>query len=140
MDNLVARLKLMNKTNGYTTNYTTVDQWRRTPVDPQELPAVFVEDPECDVVEYHNEFTDYQLTINIWIGLDGTEAPATIRNMIQDVYKCLGADVSCGGYVHHLKPDSDSILIDQKDDHYGCIFMSFLAGFTTVSWDTNTSI
>jgi hypothetical protein len=55
--------------------------------------------------------------------------------MMQDVYKCLGTDITCGGVADAIIPKGDTIDLLQKDNVYGAIEIKFEIQYQTSSFD-----
>ncbi len=137
MEKYLSMLGDISVANGYTTDFITVVEWRKYPFDSSDLPAIEIQDPESIVVDFDNFSTTWALTLNITIVLKGNETPEDLRNMIQDIHKCLGSDVRCDDWVRDITPVSDAIYIDQKDEIYGSIELVFKVEYVCKSWALN---
>lgn len=140
MDNLVDRLVLMTTTGGYTENYAVVEEWRLKSLDSSDLPAVIVEDRTEKVTQVVPTIADRVLTITISIVVDETTAPVKLRNYIQDIYKCLGADRTCGGYAEEIYPIGDEIELALEGSVYGVIITTWEIHYQTNAWDVTKSM
>lgn len=135
----LARLKTIAKSGGYYRNYPVIQEWKLGANSPEDLPAIELRDESCDVVTYDEANTAWQLHLDVIISVKGEESQEDLRNYINDVYKCFGTDLSCGGY-GRIKPDGDAMLLEQHEDVYGDIEIKFTVSFETKSWDLTKQI
>lgn len=128
-------LKGISIANSYSTDFALVDEWRLTPLEAADLPAIIMRDGDDKTQNFNEVITDRVLTLTVGIFVRGDETPKQLRNMIKDVIKAFGVDRSCGGYCDRLIPVSDSIIMEQRQDAFGDIELIFNAYYSVESWD-----
>jgi hypothetical protein len=133
--NLLTRLQSISVANGYTTDYNLITDWRLYPLEKDDLPAIIMQDDTNTIEAFNDVFTDNILEVTIGIFIKGDEPSKQLRNYIQDVYKCVGADEYCGGYASKIEPVSDIINLQQKDDVFGDVELKFKIFYTCGSWN-----
>jgi hypothetical protein len=133
-ENILTRLKTISKSGGYSIDYPTIAEWKLSALPPAELPAITLRDESCDVVIYDRDNTVWNLHVTIIVSALGEESQEDLRNYINDVYKCIGADIFCGGH-GEIKPEGDAMTMEQHEDVYGDIEIKFSILFETKSWD-----
>lgn len=132
--NILTRLQAISKAAGYSIDYPVIKEWKLSATMPEELPAITLRDESCDVVRYDRDNTAWLLHLTVIISAKGEETQEDLRNYINDVYKCIGADITCGEY-GEIEPEGDSMNLEQDDDVYGEIEIKFVVKFETKSWD-----
>lgn len=137
MDNLLTRFQAISEANGYANDYNYIGEWRLYPLDAEnELPAIVIADGEAVVANPENEvMSDYEMEFTVSFFVASSTAAATMRSMIQDAYACIKADPTCGGYAEDVKPVSETISMQMKDNVYGDIDVKFKVLFTTGYFD-----
>jgi hypothetical protein len=135
----MTRLGAISITNGYSTDYGLVAEWKLTALEESDYPALVFQDDRNDVLyDGAFEFTQNVLKCRVSIFARGTETPKQLRNMIQDVYRCLGTDSTCNGYANDIKVISDDIQNSQKDNVYGTADVLFEIYYRCQQWNLTT--
>jgi hypothetical protein len=137
-ENIMTRLGAISITNGYSTDYGLVAEWKLTALEESDYPALVFLDDSNTVVDNIPSVISNIVHCRICIYARGTETPSQLRNMIQDVYKCLGADIWCGGYADDLKILDDNFAMAQKDNVYGSIDIRFDVYYDCRAYDLTT--
>lgn len=121
---LVTRLGTIRTANGYWSDMGAagVSQWETAPNPPwgqDELPACSVKDPECQVFELSEDevVARVKMSVEILIGcLGGSTAHVTMRQLISDVYRCIGLMPNLGvTSVTAVRREGDSMQSEQQD-------------------------
>lgn len=117
ISNLIAALKLIDGTGGYTTDLNDcVYPWRVTPLMPEELPALSVRDVQDNIdsteemkgsYEQWTHKLEIEIELIIETGSVGIEA---VRSLIADIYKALSVDRTLTGACNAIYGVSDSII------------------------------
>lgn len=131
---ILTRLKTISKAAGYSIDYPVIEEWKLSAETPDKLPAITLKDESCDVTQYDRDNTEWRLHLSIWISTSGEETQEDLRNYVNDIYKCIGTDTTCGGY-GEIEPEGDSMSMEQGEDVYGDIEVKFGIRFETQSWD-----
>jgi len=128
LDNL---LKTILTTNGYETNLgRNVFEWRATPLIENEMPGVVWRDT-ADTVDLTIGQHQHNLTFEILLFAQGQTAPSTIRKMMADVVKAIGSDLTLGGLVEDIKPQSENMGTEQAEKFNAVAVISFIVIYTT---------
>jgi len=130
----LAKLLTISKSAGYSIDYPTIEEWKLTANPPANLPAIELRDESCDVEKYDRDNTAWRLHLTVIISARGDETQEDLRNYVNDVYKCFGTDIFCGGY-GEIIPEGDNMTLQQEEDVYGDIEIKFSVKFETKSWD-----
>lgn len=139
MDNIVTRFKAVSVVSGYYADYRFCDEWVLTALSEDDLPAIVCRDESQDAVSYQfDSVVDWELHLTVSIVVRENTAPTDLRNYIQDVYKCMGADLLCGGYATGIVPKGDSITMEQEDSVYGVIDINFDIQYSSRAWDSTS--
>lgn len=137
MDNIVTRLKAISTMSGYYADYQFCDEWVLSALTEEELPAIVCRDESEDVLDYQfDKIVDWALHVTVSILVREDTAPTTLRNYIQDIYRCIGSDLLCGGYATGIKPTGDTITMEQEDSVYGVIDVNFDILYSSEAWDS----
>src|SRR5208337_1527565 len=135
VDNLMGRFAAMSTSTGYSANYATVDTWHLTELEPADLPAVIVFDTTSELT--NSQFTnvsrkaDYQMEVVVGLFVSGDTSPTDARNIISDIYQCVGADISCDGLTSEIRPVSETLFVSQKNVVLGDIQLTFHILYST---------
>jgi hypothetical protein len=141
VDNLITRLKTMSIASGYSADYNLITAWNIDELKQAQLPAVVVYDTELTVENYNFQTTNNRLEIIIGVFQKGQAGAPQVRDMIRDVYNCLGADLYCGGLATEIKPVSESLsMTSQKDTVLWDIQLTFHVLFANISWQIDKVI
>jgi len=140
LENLIARLKLMTIANGYSVDYPVVDEWRMKALEEDDLPAVIIEDPRDQVKQTAPKVLDHELTVNIYIVVTQSTAPEKLRNYIQDLYVCLGADRTCNNYAEDITPIDDEIELQVEGVTWGIVRTTWAITYQTQAWDLTATL
>lgn len=130
------RLKAMLTTGGYELNLgRSVHEWRSTPFDEGDLPAVVYRDTN-EVVEVTVGRHDHRMELEIEMVLSGSTAPATMRKAVADIVKAVGADVTWGGLAFDTGyAGSENIAVMQNERRIAGVLMRFVVSYATVPFD-----
>lgn len=151
MDAVATRLKTVNGTGGYTTNFSNVYEWAPTSIESQSIPCIIYREVSC---ETRNNNSDknvpidihlHRLKVEFEIKLAGLTGPADARQAISDVYKAIGVEAggatpaNWGGVATMTDPDGDDIVTDIQDRQYTSIIIKIIITFRTAAWDSTTA-
>lgn len=115
---LDARLKTILVVNGYKSDIGAhVFPWQATPLEIADLPAILYRDSQNDPQDGGpiGQFR-WGLIIEIDIVISGSTSLSDIRNMLQDLHRCISIDRRWSGLAESTEQPSDSIQIEQKDN------------------------
>jgi len=137
IDTLDTNLKAILTSNGYKTNIgQNVFHYRDNPLSESELPAIIYRDTESD------EYTDvmkkqtHALSIEIEAYAEaGSTTPDTMRDIIEDIVKCIGADYRMGGLAHTTTVDGTEIDTDQAGKITGSAVVKITVIYRTNLWE-----
>ena len=143
MANILGRIALIATSTGYNRDYEYTGEWVLN-ISEDEIddysPGIFLVDDSQEVVGIDRAKTEFVLHLTVAIWGAGQDSQQNIRKSIADVYKCIGEDVTCGGYADDVVPISDTINLVQKDDIYGDAEVKFDIFYACRTWDLETSI
>lgn len=121
IDALGIALATITTVNGYVTNVgNSIFEWRAFAFDDALLPALTYRDTD-DPIEVTHNYALHKLRIEILFAAAGTTSPATVRNVIADVNKCIFAqktasqDTYFSGLVLDIVPIESPMDADQAD-------------------------
>jgi hypothetical protein len=125
------KFKTISASNGYHSNAgANVFIWRPGVIQEGELPALNIRD-------YKNvragELTGGPMSVDDWnlyvetevVCTGGTTTHQSVRQIIADIYKAIGADTTWGGLAISTFLEDDAILMDQKDKTIGGSIVNF---------------
>jgi hypothetical protein len=131
------RLKqILVSPGGYNYNLgSSVHEWRSTPLDDSELPAVIYRDLE-EVVSVTVGKHEHRMLLEIELALSGATVPATMRKGIADIVKALGVDLTFGGLAEDTEFEgTEAISIIQNERRIAGVILRFIVTYLTNPFD-----
>lgn len=118
LDAVVARLKTITTANGYNLAIgSKVYDWRLSPLQPADLPAIEVRDTEGQIELYDLAGgLIHRLNVIIVVLASGITAAATVRKGLQDISRAMYVDRTFGGKVKTFVPLSAAIEMQQEEN------------------------
>lgn len=137
---IVAQLETITKANGYFSQVgQSVHEWRplqedgsHLPFDESELPAVIIRDT-AERKEYETQdaiIREVQLMLEI-VCKEGTTTPAKVREMIDDVEKCLRSGGDYGGEIIQITLGDNEMVVHQRKKIIGGALIEAVAQYKT---------
>ena len=125
--------------DGYETDIgSRVYEWRQESIPEALIPClVYRDDPE-------ESFADetvprgrhrHRLMVSVDVVALGSLVISTVRKMIADVIKAVGADTTWGGVALNTEPPMDEIYIEQKERKIGGATVKFVILYETGRWN-----
>ena len=136
MDALKTRLKTITTTNGYQTDLgKNVFEWRSSALNSGELPAAIYRDTACETEEQISAH-QHNLSIEVEvIAASGAGTAVEVRQLIADVAKAVGSDITFGGLATNTIPLGDESASEQDEKKIGGALIHFAVSFRTKEWD-----
>jgi len=140
---LDALFKKIKTTAGYNSNLGSyVFWWRDTPLQVSELPGVVLRDTVESTVRAIGQH-EHALAIEATILIESSDSGATARNIIADVIKALGTNVSpnvcLGGYAEDISPVESEVMEVEHEGIKGYgIDLKFTVTYATPPFDPYT--
>lgn len=140
VDAVDTRLKAILKSAGYETDLgKNIFAWRATNLENSELPGAIWRDTDCDdsnatigSIGYHL----HSLTMEVDLrAADGATTPASLRTLVTDLQKAIGADVTWGGLAIRTTPMKSPLIVEQEEKIIGGANVTFAIEFYTKKWD-----
>lgn len=98
IDAIDARLKTIKTVNGYETDAgNNVFEWRATPLQDSELPALLFRDTTSPVDDETYSMHLHTLSVEITLVASGATSADIIRKMLADIQKAIGTDATWSG-------------------------------------------
>lgn len=132
------RLKTILTANGYETNIgATVVWWAMSPIDQNLLPQILVKDTEkMDILGIGQHQHTLNIAVEIMLKPVYTAAASTMRQVIADLYKCIGVDVTWGGLAEDTSlPMESGLRIEQHEYCLVGVGYNFDVEYITNPWD-----
>ena len=124
-------LRTIQKSVGYETDLGNhVFEWRSTPLEEGELPALIwrdTDEPVEDTIGAHL----HRMVLEVELLAAGNASPATLRKMIADVVTLIGANLTWGGLAEDTKPQIETIAVDQESRRLAGASLKFEILYTT---------
>lgn len=134
---LKTRLQTILTTGGYNTNLgTSVEEWRGYPTDISDHPMLIIRDTE-DRVTCDYAVHEHELDAELLIVSSGSTVVAEMRKMIADVYDCLGADRSIGGYITDVIYKGDTLEMLHEEQKLMAGLITITLRFQTGPFDSD---
>lgn len=142
INNIKTQLQTITVANSYETNLgSNVFEWRESPLQQSELPAIILRDPSNQLVKTFGKHESV-LRLELEIYTQGT--PATMRKAIADVIKCIGVEGKKDNpftVAEVIKFAGDEEIETEHTEHkFAGVKMTFEIEYITDPWDpfTNT--
>jgi len=138
------RLKTILTANGYETSVgASVVWWAMSPIDQDLLPQILVKDTERILRNDELGIGQHQHILNIAVEImlkpTYTAAASTMRQVIADLYKCIGVDVTWGGLAEDTSlPVETGLRIEQHEYCLVGVGYNFDVEYITSPWDPYT--
>jgi hypothetical protein len=127
----------MTTANGYKTNIGTYyHEWKTWPIPHDRAYEATLMDLSDDISDHSTGATYihyHKLSLEIRVG--GVMTTATARDIIADINKCIGANLTWGGYVVRTLPGSDSMEVVQEEQKIVGATVRFSVEYRTKAWD-----
>lgn len=119
IDNIILRFTGIKKELGYKTTVITVDDNRSTPYEEDELPAINIIDGTIELTSVQLSCATYH-TMDMYVDINiitANDDVLYIRNLINDVQKAIGVDVTWGGLaIDTTLVGIDRDIVDQQNN------------------------
>ena len=119
IDQIIIRLSEIREGENYFTTVVTVDDNRSTPYEEEEMPAINIVDGNIEVEsEQVSSSTYHTLGMNIdLIVLVANDDAMYIRNLLSDIQKAIGKDITWGGKAFHTELlGIERDIVDQQNN------------------------
>jgi hypothetical protein len=134
---LKSQLGNIKITNGYNTDLgLSVHEWRLSPFDESELPAVEIRDEVSNVSQDNNNvYVDNALDITITAYGSETSAAGTRgRLYLEDIFAAIGTDEQLGGGAYDINIDSGSLDAEQESTLNVAAIVKITAYYRVKKW------
>jgi hypothetical protein len=116
----------------------SVHEWRSTPLDDAELPAIIYRDQD-EIIAVTVGKHEHRMLLEIELVLSGATVPAIMRKGIADVVKAVGVDVTFGGLAEDTEFEgSESISVIQNERRIAGVVLRFIITYLTNPFDPYT--
>ena len=133
MAKIIANLKLINGTGGYSFNISgKVFDFRDTVVDDAELPVIIVRDPAHRMVDEDENLQELDVEI-ILIDTPGDTSPATLRDKRQDILNAFKL-IENETYVVGAAYVDSELQVEHAKKKYAGSVMRFTVLYATARW------
>ncbi len=134
-DAFVTQLKTILHASGYNTDLgNNVYAWRDTDLQESELPGMIVREADDQIWA---AFQEWQHTMTVMLEVFGNGDDDYMRQIIADVVKCVGSNLTLTGVVEDIEPPGAAIDVRKyhADKIYWHIKMQFRVIYLTAQWD-----
>ena len=140
VDAFITRLRTITTINGYETELgSNISEGRTEEWQESELPGGDVREGE-ESIEVSDPQHSFTLPLELEVKVAGATSRATVRKIIADVTKAIGAS-KFSSLIVYIRPVSNGEPdFDKKDKLFGSITMSFEVVYVTVAFDPYNTI
>lgn len=129
-------LKNIKTTQGYETDLgLNIFEWREEPLQESELPAAIWRDTVAPVVDDTFGEHLHKMSMEIEVIASGASAPSVLRQLIADVVKMIGANLTWGGLAEDARPQTEDIKTDRESKRIGSALLKFEVLYLTARFD-----
>jgi hypothetical protein len=133
---LVTRLKTIQLPTYETATGENVFLWRESPLEPDEVPGIYVFDTDDVSVDFslapsHARAEEHQLTVEIGLVATSTDE---YRKIVRDVRKAIGVDETFGGLAMRTTPVRSTVAVDDAGVKILGIEMIIRVDYRTQKW------
>lgn len=125
--------------NGYQTNIGgNVKEWHLTQLEPADLPAILISDPneEADIQDVNSGHYTRKLHISLDVVLvEADRTAAKARQAIEDVIAMIGKDPKWSGLARRSVPITEDVTVDKEGQQYGGAHMEFYVEYGRKPWE-----
>lgn len=134
MAKIIANLKLINGTGGYSFNISgKVFDFRDTVVDDAELPVIIVRDPAHRMIDDDENLQELDVEV-VLIDTPGDTSPATLRDKRQDILTAFKLIENEKTYVVGAQYVDSELQIEHAKKKYAGSVMRFTVLYATARW------
>jgi len=135
MAKIIANLKLINGTGGYSFNISgKVFDFRDTVVDDAELPVIIVRDPAHRLTDGNDDVAENELDVEVvLIDTPGDTSPATLRDKRQDILTAFKL-IENETYVVGAAYVDSELQVEHAKKKYAGSVMRFTVLYATARW------
>jgi len=139
IDTIKTKLAAIKTANGYYTNIgDNVFEWKANPMETSKLPGVEVRDTEETLLSAESQSTynlhDFMMTVELKVLCAESTPTATVRKMIIDVYKLIGANLTWSDYAIYTYLISNAIDLDQQNKLIAGATITIQIYYRTTAW------
>jgi len=134
---VITQLQGITVANGYNSNIgNNVNEFSTSKFDPDNdvLRTSVVDDDEYEPEQKSTDLWWWELPLTIEIETSGNTSRQDAREMIADVYSCIGDDLTISGNVKTTYPGPLSIETHQDDKKVTKIYIGIIAVYQTSQW------
>lgn len=138
-----ARLKTILTSAGYNSDLgKNVFEWRPTPLEINELPAVNWRDisegdsnASAGTIGYHNHTLTFELRV---LTAKGKTTAKEIRAILADIIEAISIDQTWGGLAIRTDPVSNEMEVEEAEHIIGGTTVTFIITYQTKKWNPYT--
>jgi hypothetical protein len=137
MTALQTQLETITKANGYNTDLgASVAEWRGYPTETGSMPILLMRDTE-DKVANNYQYHDHDLSVELEVIASGNTVSTEMRKMLADIYDCVGANLSLGGYTYDIMYNGDTMTLVHEEQKIMAAVVSLTLRFKSRSFDSD---
>jgi len=153
LDNIGVRLKTINGTGSYVTDFSAgVFEWSPMPIETEALPVVIYRETGCATDNTNTNSSvsigmhQHRLQVELELKFKGATSMANLRQGVADIWKAVGVEAAgatpgrWGGLAVMTDPGGDAIATNMQDRLYSSAIVKFTIIFRTLEWDPYTAV